>query len=179
MAEEVILTGEDLMTGPPSPVLPPELAPGVLDGVESCSESLKTLFHCLFVNDVEPFCQDQILHFKRCSQQRDAVLRKRLLEAEEALARALSPSAAAERAEGLKSAAELLERRLVLASAIGGMQGFEQRWRLNGELQDTRDRLRVLEVSAAAVPAPAPPPSAEAERSPWRWWRPWSPARAQ
>ena len=46
MAEETILTGDDLMMGPPSPCVPPELASHVLDGIESCSTSLRRLFHC-------------------------------------------------------------------------------------------------------------------------------------
>lgn len=46
MAEETILTGDDLMMGPPSPVVPPELASHVLDGLETCASSLRRLFHC-------------------------------------------------------------------------------------------------------------------------------------
>lgn len=46
MAEETILTGDDLMMGPPSPMIPPELASHVLDGIETCSSSLRRLFHC-------------------------------------------------------------------------------------------------------------------------------------
>lgn len=44
--EETIFTGEDLMSGPPSPVVPPELAPQILDGVELCASHLRKLFEC-------------------------------------------------------------------------------------------------------------------------------------
>ena len=34
--DETILVGDDLMTGPPSPVVPPEIASHVLQGVDLC-----------------------------------------------------------------------------------------------------------------------------------------------
>jgi len=68
MAEEIILTGDDLMTTLPSPVVPPELAPRVLTpGLELCARELRALFQCLHVNEVEPFCQDHILVYRRCA----------------------------------------------------------------------------------------------------------------
>ena len=48
MAEETILTGDDLMMGPPSPMVPPEVASHVLEGLETCSASLRRLFQCKF-----------------------------------------------------------------------------------------------------------------------------------
>ncbi|QHN95176.1 Cytochrome P450 [Arachis hypogaea] len=42
--EETILVGDDLMMGPPSPVVPPEIASHVLRGVDLCDGILKNLF---------------------------------------------------------------------------------------------------------------------------------------
>ncbi len=50
MAEETILTGDDLMLGPPSPVVPPEVASHVLDGLETCSTALRRLFLCKLIH---------------------------------------------------------------------------------------------------------------------------------
>jgi len=47
--EETILVGDDLMTGPPSPVIPPEIASHVLEGVNLCDGLLKNLFLCMFL----------------------------------------------------------------------------------------------------------------------------------
>ena len=46
--EETILVGDDLMTGPPSPVIPPEIASHVLEGVDLCDGVLRNLFLCKF-----------------------------------------------------------------------------------------------------------------------------------
>lgn len=46
MMEETILVGDDLMMGPPSPVIPPEIAAHVLEGVELCDGILRNLFLC-------------------------------------------------------------------------------------------------------------------------------------
>lgn len=46
MMEETILVGDDLMMGPPSPVIPPEIASHVLEGVELCDGILRNLFLC-------------------------------------------------------------------------------------------------------------------------------------
>ncbi len=50
MAEETILTGDDIMLGPPSPVVPPEVASHVLDGLETCSAALRRLFLCKLIH---------------------------------------------------------------------------------------------------------------------------------
>ncbi|KOM45715.1 hypothetical protein LR48_Vigan06g102100 [Vigna angularis] len=42
--DETILVGDDLMTGPPSPVVPPEIASHVLQGVDLCDGLLRNLF---------------------------------------------------------------------------------------------------------------------------------------
>lgn len=44
--EETILVGDDLMTGPPSPVVPPEIASHVLHGVDMCDGILRNMFLC-------------------------------------------------------------------------------------------------------------------------------------
>lgn len=44
--EETILVGDDLMMGPPSPIIPPEIASHVLEGVEMCDGILRNLFLC-------------------------------------------------------------------------------------------------------------------------------------
>ena len=44
--EETILVGDDLMRGPPSPVIPKEIASHVLEGVELCDGILRNLFLC-------------------------------------------------------------------------------------------------------------------------------------
>lgn len=51
--EETILVGDDLMMGPPSPVIPPEIASHVLEGVDLCDGILRNLFLCMssFLND--------------------------------------------------------------------------------------------------------------------------------
>ena len=44
--EETILVGDDLMVGPPSPVIPQEIASHVLEGVDLCDGILRNLFLC-------------------------------------------------------------------------------------------------------------------------------------
>ncbi|KAI3909501.1 hypothetical protein MKW92_053882 [Papaver armeniacum] len=68
--EETILVGDDLMTGPPSPIIPPEIASHVLEGVETCDGILRNFFLCLQINDIEPFCQDEIVIYKQCVDKR-------------------------------------------------------------------------------------------------------------
>lgn len=46
--EETILVGDDLMMGPPSPVIPPEIASYVLEGVDLCDGLLRNLFLCKY-----------------------------------------------------------------------------------------------------------------------------------
>lgn len=48
MMEETILVGDDLMTGPPSPIIPQEIASHVLEGVDLCDGILRNLFLCKF-----------------------------------------------------------------------------------------------------------------------------------
>ncbi|CAK9878436.1 hypothetical protein BDL97_06G090500 [Sphagnum fallax] len=150
MAEETILTGDDLMLGPPSPVVPPEVASHVLDGLETCSTALRRLFLCLHVNDVEPFCQDHIILYRRCAQNRDAELRGRIQETERTLARSMPMNEIQERQAQLKAEVETLERRMILASGMEGVEGFRQRWSLHGCLHDTKKRLESIEQGLAS-----------------------------
>lgn len=142
--EETILVGDDLMMGPPSPIIPPEIASHVLEGVELCDGLLRNLFLCLQINDIEPFCQDEIVLYRECAEKRDRELRKRLEESEHKLGLSMPSDEAKQRAAQLESEITSLERRLILASGIEGMDGFRQRWSLHGCLTDSKKRLESL-----------------------------------
>lgn len=142
--EETILVGEDLMMGPPSPIIPPEIASHVLQGVDLCDGILKNLFLCLQINDIEPFCQDEIALYRQCAERRDKELRQRLQDSEHKLGLSMPLDQANERTAQLESQVTSLERRLILASGIEGIEGFRQRWSLHGRLTDTRKRLEAL-----------------------------------
>ncbi|XP_051124752.1 uncharacterized protein LOC127247088 isoform X2 [Andrographis paniculata] len=136
--EETILVGDDLMTGPPSPIIPPEIASHVLEGVNLCDGILRNLFLCLQINDIEPFCQDEIALYKQCAERRDNQLRQRLQDSERKLGMSMPLEQAKERYKSLEAEASLLERRLILASGVEGVEGFRQRWSLHGRLTDTK-----------------------------------------
>lgn len=174
--EETILVGEDLMTGPPSPIIPPEIASHVVEGVDLCDGVLRNLFLCLQINDIEPFCQDELVLYKQCADKRDKELRLRLKDSERKLGLSMPLDLAKERATQLESEATALERRLILASGVEGIEGFRQRWSLHGRLSDTKSRLESLkrgienrkkdEPSPTPTPTPTPPPS----RRRWLFW---------
>ncbi|RZC65294.1 hypothetical protein C5167_008988 [Papaver somniferum] len=42
--DETILVGDDLMTVPSSPIIPPEIASHVLEGIETCDGILRNFF---------------------------------------------------------------------------------------------------------------------------------------
>ncbi|BBH05118.1 hypothetical protein Prudu_016420 [Prunus dulcis] len=128
--EETILVGDDLMTGPPSPVIPPEIASHVLEGLQ--------------INDIEPFCQDELVMYKQCAEKRDRELRKRLQDSERKLGLSMPLNEAKERASQLEKEVTSLDRRLILASGLEGIEGFRQRWSLHGRLTDTKKRLESL-----------------------------------
>ncbi|KAK9279783.1 hypothetical protein L1049_013465 [Liquidambar formosana] len=142
--DETILVGDDLMTGPPSPLIPPEIASHVLEGVDLCDGILRNLFLCLQINDIEPFCQDEIALYRQCAEKRDKELRKRLQDSEHKLGLSMPLDGAKDRAAQLESEVTSLERRLILASGVEGMEGFRQRWSLHGRLTDTKRRLESL-----------------------------------
>ncbi|OIW09049.1 hypothetical protein TanjilG_16276 [Lupinus angustifolius] len=152
--EETILVGDDLMTGPPSPVVPPEIASHVLQGVDLCDGVLKNMFLCLQINDIEPFCQDELVLYKQCSERRDKEIRKRLQDSEHKLGSSMPLDKAKERATQLEAEVTTLERRLILASGAEGLEGFRQRWSLHGRLTDSKKRLEALkQVGAEAEEA--------------------------
>ncbi|KAL9416443.1 hypothetical protein AB3S75_039606 [Citrus x aurantiifolia] len=142
--EETILVGDDLMMGPPSPLIPSEIASHVLEGVDLCDGILRNLFLCLQVNDIEPFCQEEIALYRECSEKRDKELRQRLQDSERKLGLSMPLDQAKERATQLESEVTSLERRLILASGIEGIEGFRQRWSLHGRLTDIKQRLESL-----------------------------------
>ncbi|CAL9084567.1 unnamed protein product [Musa textilis] len=142
--EETILVGDDLMLGLPSPIIPPEIASHVLEGVDLCDGVLRNLFLCLQINDIEPFCQDEIVLYRECAEKRDKELRQRLSDSEHKLGLSMPIEEAKERAAQLQSEVTSLERHMILASGIQGMEGFRQRWSLQGRLEDTKRRLEAL-----------------------------------
>ncbi|XP_020246097.1 uncharacterized protein LOC109824010 [Asparagus officinalis] len=142
--EETILVGDDLMLGPPSPLIPPEIASHVLEGVDTCERILRNLFLCLQINDIEPFCQDEIVLYRQCAEKRDKELRRRLQESEYKLGLSMPMEEAKERVSQLQASVTSLERRMILASGMEGMEGFRQRWSLHGRLEDTKKRLESL-----------------------------------
>ncbi|KAM5584431.1 hypothetical protein ABKV19_004017 [Rosa sericea] len=142
--EETILVGDDLMMGPPSPIIPPEIASHVLEGVDLCDGILKNLFLCLQINDIEPFCQDELAMYKQCAEKRDRELRKRIQDSEQKLGLSMPLNDAKERASQLETEVTSLDRRLILASGLEGIEGFRQRWSLHGHLTDTKKRLESL-----------------------------------
>ncbi|XP_010242609.1 PREDICTED: uncharacterized protein LOC104586916 [Nelumbo nucifera] len=142
--EETILVGDDLMMGPPSPLIPPEIASHVLEGVDLCDGILRNLFLCLQINDIEPFCQDEIALYRQCAEKRDKELRQRLQDSEHKLGLSMPLDQAKDRVAQLQTEVTSLERRLILASGTEGMEGFRQRWSLHGRLEDTRKRLESL-----------------------------------
>eukprot|EP00850_Spirogloea_muscicola_P018359 SM000167S02972 [mRNA] locus=s167:206713:209248:+ [translate_table: standard] len=172
MAEETVLTADDLMAGPPPPLVLEELADAALAGLDLCNHQLRVLFECLHRHDIEPFCQEEIIRFRRCSQQRDKELRERLLGAEQAYSAKLSSEDRRQRSEELEALINLLDRRLILATGMEGMAGFKQRWQLNGQLHDARSRLQVLkdvDKAAIATTATAAPHAGETSRRGYGW----------
>ncbi|GMN61113.1 hypothetical protein TIFTF001_030188 [Ficus carica] len=149
--EETILVGDDLMMGPPSPIIPSEIASHVLEGVELCDGLLRNLFLCLQINDIEPFCQDEIVLYRECAEKRDRELRKRLEESEHKLGLSMPFDEAKQRATQLDSKITSLEWRLILASGIEGMDGFRQIWNLHGRLTDTKEWRRGQKMSQLVI----------------------------
>ncbi|XP_056855202.1 uncharacterized protein LOC130504596 [Raphanus sativus] len=143
--EETILVGDDLMMGPPSPVIPPEIASHVLQGVELCDEfDYVSWVSGLQINDIEPFCQDELALYRQCAENRDKVLRVRLQESEYKLGSSMPIDLAKERITQLEAEATSLERHLILASGAEGIEGFRRRWSLHGRMTDTKKRLESL-----------------------------------
>ncbi|CAI0544245.1 unnamed protein product [Linum tenue] len=142
--EETILVGEDLMLGPPSPLIPKEIASHVVEGFELCDGVLKNLFLCLQVNDIEPFCQDELSLYRECAEKRDKLLRQRLQDSEHKLGLSMPLDEAKKRVTQLEAEATAYERRLILASGVEGMEGFRQRWSFHDRMTDTKRRMEAL-----------------------------------
>ncbi|KAG1330989.1 hypothetical protein COCNU_02G009570 [Cocos nucifera] len=121
--EETILVGDDLMLGPPSPIIPPEIASHVLEGVDLCDGILRNLFLYLQINDIEPFCQDEIVLYRQCAEKRDKELRQRLQDSEHKLGLCMPLEQAKERAAQLQSEVALLERMKVVAAYLLAVLG--------------------------------------------------------
>ncbi|XP_057806015.1 uncharacterized protein LOC131020971 isoform X1 [Salvia miltiorrhiza] len=168
--EETILVGDDLMMGPPSPVIPPEIASHVLEGVNLCDGILRNLFLCLQINDIEPFCQDEIALYKQCAERRDKELRQRLQDSERKLGMSMPLNLANERSSQLEAEATQLERRLILASGVEGMEGFRQRWSLHGRLTDTKKRLEALKLGMDSRKKDEPVGDSSAKKKRWFFW---------
>ncbi|XP_028076695.1 uncharacterized protein LOC114278763 [Camellia sinensis] len=132
MMEETILIGDDLMMGPPSPLIPPKIASHVLEGVDLCDGILRNLFLCLQINDIKPFCQDEIALYWQCAEKMDKELREQLQDSERKLRSSMPLDEANERATQLQSEVTSLDRHLILANGIEDMDGFHQRWSLHG-----------------------------------------------
>ncbi|KAI4386113.1 hypothetical protein MLD38_004074 [Melastoma candidum] len=135
--EEIILVSDDLMMRLPSPIIPPEIASHVLEGVELSDEILRNIFLCLQMHDIEPFCQDEIALYRQCARKRDRMLRQQLQNCKPKLGVSMPIDEAKQRAAQLQAEAASLGRRLILASGIQGTEGFHQRWSLHGRLMDT------------------------------------------
>ncbi|XP_065865243.1 uncharacterized protein [Euphorbia lathyris] len=98
----------------------------------------------LQINDIEPFCQDELALYRQCAERRDKEIRQRLQDSERKLGLSMPFEGAKERATQLESEVTSLERRLILASGVEGIEGFRQRWSLHGRLTDTKKRLESL-----------------------------------
>ncbi|KAJ0976748.1 hypothetical protein J5N97_012222 [Dioscorea zingiberensis] len=168
--EETILVGDDLMLGPPSPLIPPEIASHVLEGVDLCDGILRNLFLCLQINDIEPFCQDEIVLYRQCAEKRDKELRRRLQDSEHKLGLSMPLEDAKERAVQLKSEVSNLERRMILASGVEGMEGFRQRWSLHGRLEDTKKRLEALDDGMSKRKSEGPSETPQGVPGKKRWF---------
>ncbi|CAL9037874.1 unnamed protein product [Musa banksii] len=158
--EETILLGDDVMLGLPSPIIPPEIASHVLEGVDLCDGVLRNLFllnHLintfgLKINNIKPFCQDEIVLYQQCAEKRVShiYLRQRLLHSEHKLGLSMPFTAAKERAAELQLEVTSLERHMmILASGIEIMERFHQRWSLHGRLEDPKLFFNVQKRSEA------------------------------
>ncbi|KAJ3675091.1 hypothetical protein LUZ60_004133 [Juncus effusus] len=170
--EETILVGDDLMLGPPSPIIPQEIASHVLQNIDLCDGILKNLFLCLQINDIEPFCQDEIVLYRQCAEKRDKLIRERLKESEFKLGQSMPLDLAKERVTQLQSELTTLDRRMILASGVEGMEGFRQRWSLHGRLEDTKKRLEALNqgMQKRKIENPAEDIKTDPVKKKWFFW---------
>ncbi|KAL2503449.1 Wall-associated receptor kinase 2 [Abeliophyllum distichum] len=129
--EKTILVGDDLMMGPPSPLIPPEIAARngsrievqlgrTLTGPMSCTKKIDRY-------DSFTILTSWWLFLGNFSKVRKFVF---LLE---------TTRHVANEAESMSFISDF--RRSILASRVEGMEGFRQRWSLHGCLIDTKRRL--------------------------------------
>ncbi|XWS52855.1 hypothetical protein CRYUN_Cryun11dG0108000 [Craigia yunnanensis] len=122
----------------------------------------------LQINDIEPFCQDELALYRQCAEKRDKELRQRLQDSERKLGLSMPLDQAKERAGQLESEVITLERRLILASGVEGIEGFRQRWSLHGRLTDTKRRLESLKLGIENRKEDEP--SISPTRKRWFFW---------
>ncbi|KAF5447540.1 hypothetical protein F2P56_033089, partial [Juglans regia] len=135
---------------------------------EALYEHFLTLSVGLQINDIEPFCQDEIALYRQCTDKRDKELRQRLQDSEHKLGSSMPLDEAKERAAQLESEVTSLERRLILATGTEGMEGFRQRWSLHGRLTDTKRRLESLNQGIGNRKKDEPVGGSTAKR--WSFW---------
>ncbi|KAI3902214.1 hypothetical protein MKW92_046530 [Papaver armeniacum] len=155
MDGKTILVGDDLMTGPPSPIIPPEIASHVLEGVETC----------LQINDIEPFCQDEIVIYKQCVDKRSEDKLGLIMPLDD---QTEPPASNQSHITGeVSGLIESFYRRLILASGAEGMDGFRQRWSLHGRLEDTKKRLESLKQGMEKREKKEEPTSSTTSKKGW------------
>ncbi|PWA34628.1 hypothetical protein CTI12_AA617200 [Artemisia annua] len=124
MMEETILVGDDLMLGPPSPVIPPEIA----DHDKELRQRLQDSEYKLGLSMPLDLAKERAtqLESKTTTLERHLIL-----------------ASGIEGADGFRQRWSLHGRltdtkHLILASGIEGADGFRQRWSLHGRLTDTK-----------------------------------------
>ncbi|XP_039063694.1 uncharacterized protein LOC120208498 [Hibiscus syriacus] len=137
--EETILVGDDLMMGHHLLSSHKKLHLMCLKAWSYVMGS-NEIYMCLQINDIEPFCQDELALYRQCAEKRDKELRQRLEDL------SMPFDQAKDRVGKLESEVTSLERRLILASGREGIEGFQQRWSLHGRLTDTKKRLESLKL---------------------------------
>jgi len=75
-----------------------------------------------------------------------------------------------ERQAQLKAEVETLERRMILASGMEGVEGFRQRWSLHGRLHDTKKRLESIEQGLASRTKEQQQQQQPQSKSWWQLW---------
>ncbi|XP_057806040.1 uncharacterized protein LOC131020971 isoform X2 [Salvia miltiorrhiza] len=100
----------------------------------------------------------------------DKELRQRLQDSERKLGMSMPLNLANERSSQLEAEATQLERRLILASGVEGMEGFRQRWSLHGRLTDTKKRLEALKLGMDSRKKDEPVGDSSAKKKRWFFW---------
>ncbi|CAL9047380.1 unnamed protein product [Musa banksii] len=116
---------------------------------------------------------NEIVLYRECAAKRDKELRRRLSDSEHKLGLSMPIEEAKERAAQLQSEVTSLERHMILASGIQGMEGFHQRWSLHGHLEDTERRLEALNqgIEKRKVDMIQGEPKRDPVRKKWVFWQ--------